>query len=290
MNKQHYFFYYGWIVFALLFWTCTLPSEPATKTMPSSVVPMQSKPAIDTKSQPSNSSSSSNPSMNTIDSTITIADLMGKINPAKHPDFILIERKHASRNGMYMRKAAYAAFQRMAIAAQKEGVRLIIKSATRPFASQKVIWEGKWTGKRLVDGGQDLSKTIPDPQQRALKILEYSSMPGTSRHHWGTDIDLNAFTNDYFAKGKGLKEYEWLSANAATYGFCQTYTAKGPDRPYGYEEEKWHWSYLPIAQTLTQQYKLRLNDEAISGFWGAETAPQIEVVRKYVLGINPACL
>ncbi|NJK84501.1 MAG: M15 family metallopeptidase [Saprospiraceae bacterium] len=47
--------------------------------------------------------------------------------------------------------------------------------------------------------------TTPNPQERALKILKYSSMPGTSRHHWGTDIDLNSFSNSYFEQGEGKK-------------------------------------------------------------------------------------
>ena len=225
-----------------------------------------------------------------LDSSIRVEDLVGKINPSKHPDFVPIARKFASRNGMYLHKATYQAFEKMHAAAAKDGIQLIIKSATRPFAAQKTIWEGKWTGKRLVEGGQNISKTIPDPKQRALKILEYSSMPGTSRHHWGTDIDLNNFTNAYFEKGKGLKEYEWLISNAPKFGFCQPYTAKGSKRPDGYNEEKWHWSYLPIAKKLTEQYELRLSDKDINGFLGAETATDIEVVRKYVLGINRACL
>ena len=225
-----------------------------------------------------------------VDSSISLDYLVGKFIPSKHEAFTLIERKYASRNGMYMRKEAYADFKRMHAAAVADGIQLVVKSATRPFNAQKTIWEGKWTGKRLVEGGQNIAKTIPDPKQRALKILEYSSMPGTSRHHWGTDIDLNNFTNEYFAKGKGLKEYEWLIKNAPKFGFCQTYTEKGPKRPYGYNEEKWHWSYLPIAKKLTEQYKLRLNDQAIDGFLGAETAVDIQVVKKYVLGINEQCL
>ncbi len=116
--------------------------------------------------------------------------LMGKFVPSKHPDFTVIKTKYASRNGMYMRKDAYSAFQKMHEAAIKDGVNLKIISATRPFDRQRSIWEAKWTGSRKV-GGLDLSKTIADPSTRALKILEYSSMPGTSRHHWGTDIDLN---------------------------------------------------------------------------------------------------
>ena len=28
------------------------------------------------------------------------------------------------------------------------------------------------------------------PEAAIEKIIEYSTLPGTSRHHWGTDIDL----------------------------------------------------------------------------------------------------
>ena len=115
-------------------------------------------------------------------------------------------------------------------------------------------------------------------------------MPGTSRHHWGTDIDLNAFINEYFERGDGLKLYNWMVANAASYGFCQPYTQKGPKRPDGYNEEKWHWSYLPLAKKLSDQAKQELKDAMISGFDGAEAAQAIGVVEKYVLGINQACL
>ena len=81
---------------------------------------------------------------------------------------------------------------------------------------------------------------VPEPVERARMILTYSSMPGTSRHHWGTDMDLNKDNNGYFATGEGLKVYEWLQAHAHEYGFCQPYTPKGPNRPEGYNEEKWH--------------------------------------------------
>ena len=225
-----------------------------------------------------------------MDSSITLDYLMGKFNPETDNNFIKIEKKYASRSGMFLHKKAYKAFKEMHAAAKADGINLTIRSATRNFKSQKGIWEAKWTGARKVEDGQDISKTIPDPKQRALKILEYSSMPSTSRHHWGTDIDINAFTNKYFAQGKGKKEYDWLAANAASFGFCQPYTAKGEERPDGYNEEKWHWSYLPLSKPLIDQAKLRLKNEMVKGFKGAETATEIDVVKKYVLGINQECL
>ena len=178
----------------------------------------------------------------------------------------------------------------MHAAAKNEGIDLKILSATRNFMAQKGIWEGKWMGTRLHESKENLAKTTPDPTERALKILKWSSMPSTSRHHWGTDMDLNAFTNEFFAKGEGLKIYNWLTANAASFGFCQPYSPKDDKRPNGYNEEKWHWSYLPIAQKLTEQAQLRLDDSMIEGFKGAETAKTIGVVEKFILGINEACL
>ena len=225
-----------------------------------------------------------------MDSLIETTHLMGKFDPLKDSDFIEIDIQYADRPGQLLHKETYAAFIRMYEAAEKAGIKLIIKSATRNFSAQKAIWEGKWNGQRLLEGNINAAKKIPDPVQRALKILEYSSMPGTSRHHWGTDIDFNAFVNSYFEKGQGKKEYEWLVANAATFGFCQPYTPKGTARPDGYNEEKWHWSYLPLAKRLSDQYKIRLTNADISGFDGAETATQIDIIKKYVFGINHQCL
>ncbi len=218
----------------------------------------------------------------------TLDDLTGKVSLKENKQFIKIAGKHASKNGMYMRAEAYDSFVSMFDAAQKEGVNLKIVSATRPFGHQKSIWEAKWNGSRKVDG-KDLSKTIKDPKTRALKILEYSSMPGTSRHHWGTDIDLNNLNNDYFEKGEGAKVYAWLTKNAAKYGFCQPYSPKGKERPHGYEEEKWHWSYTPISKQLTYLYKEKIKDGSIAGFKGAETAMEIGVLEKFVLGISKDC-
>lgn len=215
--------------------------------------------------------------------------LMGKFNPSRHKDFTTIPTKHASYKGMLMRKDAYSQFVKMYEAARKEGIYLKIISATRPFHHQKRIWDAKWTGKRAVDG-KLLAKAVRDPEARALKILRWSSMPGTSRHHWGTDVDLNNLNNSYFEKGTGKKMYDWLVQNAATYGFCQVYSPKDDKRPYGYQEEKWHWSYIPISKKLTNLYQEKIKNGDIQGFEGAESAELIDVVQKYVLGINQDCL
>lgn len=213
---------------------------------------------------------------------VDLSIVMGKFDPSAHDAFVLIDKAHADREGLYLQQESYKSFQKMSEAAESEGIKLTIRSATRNFDYQKGIWERKWAA--------NLEKTAGETEKsNALNILEYSSMPSTSRHHWGTDIDLNSFENSWFESGEGLKLYEWMLANAADYGFCQVYTAKDAARPDGYNEEKWHWSYLPIADEYFKIAKAHMTDDMISGFNGAGVAKDIGVVRKYILGIDKSC-
>ena len=223
--------------------------------------------------------------------------LMGKFDPAKHPDFVSVDKKYSDGDPYFLRKETYEGFKKMWAAAQADNIDLKIISATRNFYRQKSIWEAKWIGIRKIENGSNAQKKYPNPKTRALKILEYSSMPGTSRHHWGTDIDINRLVNSYFETGQGKKEYDWLVANAARFGFCQPYSPKAAvpnflregERPHGYNEEKWHWSYMPVAEQLTDLAESELKDKMIGGFKGSDVAEEIGVVEKYVLGINSAC-
>ncbi len=220
---------------------------------------------------------------------IDMNHLLGHIDPVADANFSRVAKPYASRDGLYLLDEVYRAFVRMRQAAKKDGVSLVIVSATRSFNAQKRIWERKWTGARLADG-RNLAKTIPDPIARARIILRYSSMPGTSRHHWGTDVDINSVDNAYFASPKGRKVFAWLAANAGGFGFCQTYPARGNDRPQGYEEEPWHWSYCPVAKRYLEQYVQKVTYDDIRGFKGSNTATQLDVIANYVLTINPKCL
>ena len=207
-----------------------------------------------------------------------ISYLLGKFDPAARKDFVAVGKPYSDKSGMMLRKETFEAFKKMFEAAEKEGIVLRIISATRNFDRQKEIWEGKW--------GR-FAKNPPAAKERALKILEYSAMPGASRHHWGTDIDLNDLNNASFEKnGRFEKAYAWLAAHAREYGFCQPYTA---GRPSGYKEEKWHWSYLPLSRLFLEQYKNNVADDRIKGFKGDETAAEIGILKNFVLGINPDC-
>lgn len=210
--------------------------------------------------------------------------LLGKFDPAGDPRFVPLTSTYAQGSALngFLRKETFEAFQKMAEAAKKDGVNLFIISATRNFEAQKKIWENKWNGKTKVEG-KDLT-TVADLKERARLILLYSSMPGTSRHHWGTDLDLVSLDNEYFSAGEGLKIYQWLTAHAAEYGFCQPYTSKKDGRT-GYEEEKWHWSYLPLSRSFLEEYKKQVSYEDIAGFEGSNQARQLQIIANYAGGV-----
>lgn len=220
--------------------------------------------------------------------TISKAYLLGKAVPAKDTGFILVDQKYSSKKDIYLRREAYYAFIRMYNAAKKDGISLSITSATRSFDDQKKIWEGKWTGS-ILHYGRNIATAYPNPVERAKYILKYSSMPGTSRHHWGTDMDLNSTEPTYYETETGRKIYKWLTGNASKYGFCQPYTAMDSSRATGYEEEKWHWSYMPLSAIYLEQYKERITYDDLKGFAGYETASKIDVILKYVLSVNKKC-
>jgi LAS superfamily LD-carboxypeptidase LdcB len=79
------------------------------------------------------------------------------------------------------------------------------------------------------------------PDDRQIEILRTSTAPGVSRHHLGSDADFfNTTPQDWTDNGPEAAHYQWLRANAARYGFLQTYTAESPKNEPAISEERWH--------------------------------------------------
>ncbi len=218
--------------------------------------------------------------------------LSGQFNPAKAALFISLPAVGipTDRKEHYLRREAAIALKKLygELCRDHPGVKFWVQSSTRNWYAQKVIWEDKWNGRTLV-GGKDLSTVCGDPLKRAVKILEYSSMPGTSRHHWGTDFDMNVLRNGYYDSGNGAVIYRWMRENAHRFGFCQPYTAGRDD---GYREEKWHWSYVPLAKLYLRDWKRVFNDKknrltAMGSFDGFRDVAELAPI--YVENINGRC-
>lgn len=206
--------------------------------------------------------------------------LLGKINYRKDTVlFTKVDSEH-TWNKVYLKKEVYEAFKKMYKAALEDGVKLVVISGCRTFNDQQCIWENKWKSEEY--------RAITNEKERARKILQYVAVPGTSRHHWGTEIDFNSAKLAYYA-GPGKKVYEWLRKNASKFGFYQPYTPIGEGRPTGYHEEMWHWTYLPLSSVFLREYVKQIQPEDLAGFEGASVLYDMGIIEGWVLGINPDC-
>ncbi len=205
---------------------------------------------------------------------IPVEYLIGKINPENDSLFLPIPRNKCRLKQEYLHRDALQPYLDMYEAALKENVNLEVISVTRTFREQQIIWETRW------------DRSLP-AIDAAKKVLRYIAMPGTSRHHWGTEIDVLSSQISYYNTAKGKREYQWLLDNAHKYGFYQVYTA---GREHGYNEEKWHWTYLPVSKHYLKQYGEKVDYSHITGFPGWETAEKLDVIKNYVFGINPKLL
>jgi len=141
----------------------------------------------------------------------------------------------------------YRAFKKMERAAKNDGVNLKIVSAYRGFDRQKTIWNKKY--ERFTN------EFSFEPEKAILEIIRFSTIPGTSRHHWGTEIDIvdadypdekDVLKSEKFEKnGIYHKLKNWLDKNSERFSFYLTYN-NDSDRK-GFEYEPWHYSYKPSS-------------------------------------------
>ena len=214
--------------------------------------------------------------------TLSFDELFGKDTPELYGD------------DFKLRKEAYESFLEMKKAAQKNNVKLKVVSSYRDFNHQNAIWERKY--KRYISIGLT-------PKESINKIIEYSTIPGTSRHHWGTDLDLveasvkqpknilnptNFETNACYGKFK-----EWMDTNANHYGFYLVYTNESERK--GFKYEPWHYSFKPLSVAyLTDFRQLDLKEilrkESIPGQEYFSNEFLDSYIQDNILDINPELL
>ena len=183
-----------------------------------------------------------------------------------------------------------SSFKLMRAAALKDSISIKIISSFRSFNQQKEIWNQKF--KKNDSMKLSINKNI-------FKIIEYSTIPGTSRHHWGTDIDIIdsnikpegdvLLTEKFYGKGPYAKLKSWLNENSKKFGFYLVYTNDKMRK--GFNHEPWHYSYKPISKYLLKEFlninftKLFLESEVL----GSEylTYDFIKYYKKeFLLGIS----
>lgn len=197
--------------------------------------------------------------------------------------------------GINLRKEAHDAFVAMKKAAYKDGFDVQMVSSFRDFYRQEAIWERKYIQYTEQDDMQ--------PMDAIDKIIEYSTIPGTSRHHWATDIDIvdgyqkvagDVLDPDKFeGEGPYAPFKDWLDQNSESFGFYLVYTADPKRR--GFKYEPWHYSYAPLSRPMLEAYR-KLNILKLLGqedFLGCEHFTNGFVksyIQNHILDINQALL
>ncbi|MGL4830119.1 MAG: M15 family metallopeptidase [Vibrio sp.] len=157
-------------------------------------------------------------------------------------------------------------------AAFHAGFNLCIASGFRSFERQLSIWNQKMTGQKpiLDEQSQPLEIATLSEKEKVLAILRWSALPGTSRHHWGTDFDVydrDALPENTrlllepweYLSGHQNKFYQWLSANLEQFGFFLPY-----QHGQGVGFEPWHISHKQTAQQCLNQLSESLLSEQLA--------------------------
>ncbi|MCP9267044.1 M15 family metallopeptidase [Xenorhabdus sp. XENO-1] len=168
---------------------------------------------------------------------------------------------------------ATKAFLAMQRDAAKAGFKLQPASSFRDFARQQTIWNEKFRGQRPVldDNSQPLDITKMTEGEICEAILRWSALPGASRHHWGTELDIY----DPFLLPQGKKlllepwEYEnggyfeplsdWLTENMSIYDFYRPFNRHSSGVAY----EPWHISFWPLSHEAENLF----NEQVLLNVW-----------------------
>lgn len=123
-------------------------------------------------------------------------------------------------------------YNEMYLAALEDGIELTPVSGYRSVERQKNNFERKIN--TYIDDGY--SKT--EATQIAATII---LPPGTSEHNAGLAMDICSLYESF----ENTEEFEWLSENAADYGFILRYPEEKQDITK-IIYEPWHWRYVGV--------------------------------------------
>ena len=141
-----------------------------------------------------------------------------------------------------------------------QGIQLAIASSYRSFNQQLTLWNEKMRGQRPVldDRGQIVVLDDLSDAEKLPLVLRWSALPGCSRHHWGSDLDV--YDLAAMPAGYSLQLVPEEYAESGPFHklgrcFAEGFAAgdwRGFFRPYaedkgGVAVEPWHISHRGVA-------------------------------------------
>jgi LAS superfamily LD-carboxypeptidase LdcB len=182
---------------------------------------------------------------------------------------------HLATERCTLHRSTAGAFLALKAAAARAGLALTVLSAFRDFERQLLLWNEKFRGLRPVldRDARPLDVSQMGEQEIVRAILLWSALPGASRHHWGTEIDVidqraqdadrppRLLSAEFAPSGPYGRLDDWLSKHAARFGFFRPYDQ---DRG-GVQPEPWHLSYAPVAQEALAALTPQVLADALTG-------------------------
>lgn len=168
------------------------------------------------------------------DSLLLLVDKSHSLPATYIPDDLvsLIEGRSytINKNGLSLRTSAEASLHKMAAAARKDGITLLVSSSYRSYAYQKTVYE------RNV---REMGEVAADRE---------SAKPGTSQHQLGLALDFGSITDDFAQTPAG----KWLYVHAGEWGWSLSFP-DGYETVTGYRGECWHFRYIGPEACLFQK-------------------------------------
>jgi len=197
-----------------------------------------------------------------------------------------------------LHKQVVTDWQAMQQAASQDGLRLALVSSYRDFHRQAAIWNAKFSGERPVldDQDQPVALETASELEKIEAIQRFSAMPGTSRHHWGSDIDLYApdaqtsplqlLPSEYLPGGPQYAIGCWLAENARRFGFFLPYQQDLG----GVSIEPWHLSHHTTSEMMHSQWQLStwlelIRQQQVAG-WQTIQLHAEQLIERFVQRIN----
>lgn len=176
------------------------------------------------------------------------------------PDFVKVD-------GYIVDKLILEDYNKLKESLAKFGFALRIESAYRPFERQLSIWNRKASGELKLLSAEGLPMERPtDEEELMYAILTWSALPGASRHHLGTDLDVvdgNACPAGYEveltpAECDGMfrpfhEKLTELMGAGESFGFQRVFVpGRGRIQP-----EMWHVAHLPTSRKYLESFSLK---------------------------------
>ncbi len=170
--------------------------------------------------------------------------------------------------GYFVDREIVADLKALSEMAKAKGFELRLESAYRSFEKQLSIWNRKARGELALLSAEGVPMERPkDEEELMYAILTWSALPGASRHHLGTDIDVvdgaacpegyevqltPAECEGLFAKFHAFLTERMVADKA--FGFSRVFIpGRGKIRPEG-----WHIAHLPTSRKRLEHFSLNV--------------------------------